>query len=305
MAPFGGAGADQGVQLVDEQDDVLVLGDLVHDRLEPLLELAAVLGAGDDGGHVEREHAVVAQHVGAVPVRDQQREAFDDGGLAHARLADQHRIVLLPARQDLHDPLDFLGPADGRVELAFGGELGQVAAEVIQRRRLGLLLRLGGRAGLACRWTRRPGLGHVAAQQPQRLGARLLQVDAGVGQHLRRDALLLAQQAEQQVLGADVGVVQLAGLGHGRARAPSWRARCTAGRGRPPRPPSPSSPSPRSSAGSLRGPRSGSCSTAAATPSPSRMRPSRMCSVPTYSWCRRAASSRAICSTFRTRSVKL
>src|SRR5438874_2079366 len=32
---FGGAGAHQGVELVDEQDDLLVLGDLVHDRLEP------------------------------------------------------------------------------------------------------------------------------------------------------------------------------------------------------------------------------------------------------------------------------
>src|SRR5713226_5495017 len=46
-------------------------------------------------------------------------------------------------------------------------------------------------------------------------------------------------------------------------------------------------------------------STAAATPSPSRIRPNKMCSVPTYSWCRRAASSRAICRTLRTRSVKL
>src|SRR3712207_9311472 len=63
--PFGGARAHQRVQLVDEQDDLLVLGDLVHDRLEPLLELAAVLRAGDDRGHVEREHPVVAQHVGA------------------------------------------------------------------------------------------------------------------------------------------------------------------------------------------------------------------------------------------------
>ena len=58
------------------------------------------------------------------------------------------------------------------------------------------------------------GCGHVAAQQPQRLRARLLQVDAGVGEHLRGDALLLAEQAEQQVLGADVGVVELARLGH-------------------------------------------------------------------------------------------
>src|SRR2546422_4525048 len=31
---LGGPGAHQRVQLVDEEDDVLVLGDFVHDRLE-------------------------------------------------------------------------------------------------------------------------------------------------------------------------------------------------------------------------------------------------------------------------------
>src|SRR3954462_3232379 len=43
---FGSARTHERVQLVDEQDDVLVLGDLVHDRLEALFELAAVLGSG-------------------------------------------------------------------------------------------------------------------------------------------------------------------------------------------------------------------------------------------------------------------
>ena len=212
---LGGSRADQCVQLVDEENDVLVLGDLVHHGLEPLLELAAVLGAGDDRRHVEREHAMVAQHVGAVAARDHDREAFDDGGLAHAGLADQDRVVLLAARQDLHDPLDFLLAADGRIELAFAGELGQVAAEMVERGRLRLLLgarrlALGGRR----RGAARLGLRHVAAEQPQRLRARLLQGDPGVVQHLRGDALLLAQQAEQQVLGADVGVVELAGFRH-------------------------------------------------------------------------------------------
>jgi hypothetical protein len=56
------------VQLVDEQDDLLVLRDLVHHRLEALLELAAVLRAGDDGRHVEREHAVVAERLGHSPL---------------------------------------------------------------------------------------------------------------------------------------------------------------------------------------------------------------------------------------------
>src|SRR5205823_2284793 len=56
--------------------------------------------------------------------------------------------------------------------------------------------------------------GHLAPEQPQRLGACLLQVHARIGEHLRRDALLLAQQPQQQMLGADVGVVQLARLAH-------------------------------------------------------------------------------------------
>ena len=94
-------------------------------------------------------------------------------------------------------------------------ELGQIAAEVIERRRLGLLLGLRGRWAGGCRGAGRR-LRHVAAQEPQRLGARLLQVDAGVGQDLRRDALLFPQQAEQQVLGAHVRVIELARLGHGQ-----------------------------------------------------------------------------------------
>ena len=43
---------------------------------------------------------------------------------------------------------------------------------------------------------------------------RLLEVHTGVRQDLGGDTLLFAQQAEQQVLGADVGVIQLARLAH-------------------------------------------------------------------------------------------
>ena len=46
--PLGRAGADDGVELVDEGDDLaLGVGDLLQDRLQPLLELAPVLGPGD------------------------------------------------------------------------------------------------------------------------------------------------------------------------------------------------------------------------------------------------------------------
>src|SRR5207248_5662886 len=50
---LGRAGADEVVELVDEQDDVAALLDLLHDLLQPLLELAAVFRTGDEGGEVE------------------------------------------------------------------------------------------------------------------------------------------------------------------------------------------------------------------------------------------------------------
>ena len=50
---FGGASPDDRVELVDE--DYLLLGvllDLIYDLLETLLELAPVLGPGDQAGEI-------------------------------------------------------------------------------------------------------------------------------------------------------------------------------------------------------------------------------------------------------------
>ncbi len=54
-AARGGAGADHGVDLVDEQDRAGIVLDLLHHGLEPLLEIAAIARAGEQRAHVERE----------------------------------------------------------------------------------------------------------------------------------------------------------------------------------------------------------------------------------------------------------
>ena len=54
-AAFGLAGADNGVQLIDEQQDAsLPLAHFLEHGLEPFLEFAAVLCARDQRAHVER-----------------------------------------------------------------------------------------------------------------------------------------------------------------------------------------------------------------------------------------------------------
>ena len=101
LRAFGLACADYGVDLVDEEDYSAVGGaNLVQHGLEALLELAAVLGARHEGGHVEREDGAVLQSFRHVAAHYPLGEAFDDGGFAHAGLADEHGVVLCLAGED-------------------------------------------------------------------------------------------------------------------------------------------------------------------------------------------------------------
>ena len=130
---LGGARAHHGVQLVDEEDDVaLGLLDLLEHGLQPVLELAAVLGAGDEGAEVEGDHALVLERLGHVAAHDALGEALDDRGLAHAGLADEHRVVLGAAGEHLDHAAHLVVAADHGVELALAGERGQVAAVALE-----------------------------------------------------------------------------------------------------------------------------------------------------------------------------
>ena len=66
--------------------------------------------------------------------------------------------------------------------------------------------------------------GEIRIQFLQNFLARLLDVHVEVFQHLRGDAVAFAQQAEQDVFGADVGVIERLGL-LGREREHLFHAR--------------------------------------------------------------------------------
>ncbi len=200
---LGGAGADQVVELVDEEDDVAALGDLFHHLLQALLELAAVLRAGDQGGQVERVDLLVLEQLRNLARVDPRGQALDHGGLADAGLAQQHRVVLGAAGEDLHDPLDLGFAADHRVELALLGEAGEVATELVEQfRRLFAALALTAAAAATLATTAGAG------QHPDHLVADLVGVGVEVEQDAGGDALVLTHEAEQDVLGADVVVAE-------------------------------------------------------------------------------------------------
>ena len=89
------------------------------------------------------DDALVLEALGHVAADDPLGEPLDDGRLADARLADEDRVVLRPARQDLDDAADLLVATDDRVELA-GPRLGGQVAAVLLERRVGALRVLGG-----------------------------------------------------------------------------------------------------------------------------------------------------------------
>ena len=201
--PLGLARAHDRVQLVDEEDDLpLGVGDLLEHGLEAVLELPAVLGARDQAADVERDDALAHEALRHVAIHDALGEPLDDRGLADPGLADEHGVVLGAARQHLDDPAHLLVTADDRVELPLRGGHREVAAVLLQ----GLVLLLGVGVGHAGRSA------HLAQRGHERLTGdpvRLHRLLRGTG---------VADQREQQVLGADVlvgkGLGLLAGVPH-------------------------------------------------------------------------------------------
>ena len=131
---FGLAGADDGVQLVDEEDDLaLGAGDVFEHGFEPFFELAAIFCTGNERAHVERNDALVFQTFGHVAAHDALRQTFDDRRFADARFADQHRVVFGAAREDLNDATNLFVAADDRIELAALGLEREIAAVAFER----------------------------------------------------------------------------------------------------------------------------------------------------------------------------
>ncbi len=162
----GRAGADDGVDLVDEQDRVLVLLDLLHHLLQALFEVAAIARAGEQRAHVEGEHGRAGEHLRHLAADDLARQAFGDRRLADAGIADQQRVVLLPPAQHLDGALHLGLAADQRVD----APVARLAIEIdaIGVERAFLLLAFGAVLGLLR--LARIGILVDAARRARRIG---------------------------------------------------------------------------------------------------------------------------------------
>mmetsp|Transcript_6127 Transcript_6127/g.13556 ORF Transcript_6127/g.13556 Transcript_6127/m.13556 type:complete len:304 (+) Transcript_6127:358-1269(+) len=116
--PIGLPRADEQVRLVDKKDNFSLSGlDFLQNSLEPLLKLAPVLGATDQGPHVQSNQTAAFQSIGNVLHHDALSKALSNRGLAHTRLSYENGVVLRATGQHLDDAADLLVPTNDRVEL--------------------------------------------------------------------------------------------------------------------------------------------------------------------------------------------
>ena len=222
-SPRGAPRADQGMGLVDEQDDRLRRGlHLVDDRAQAVLELALHAGAGLQQPDVERPELHVLEVWRHIAARDAEREALDHRRLAHPRLTGEDGVVLAPAHQDVDDLPDLLVAARDRIDVARarpGREVGGKAAKRLLlahgRRRDGLA-RLAGRSRLQA-VARRQAVLRRALDDPREvirecLDLDLVELPGGSREHVAQAIGL--EESYQQVAASHLRVAEQEGRVH-------------------------------------------------------------------------------------------
>ncbi len=174
--------------------------DLLQHSLQAIFKLATIFRAGQHRSQIERHHLLVLQLLGYVAGDNALRQTFHDSGLAHAGLADQHRVVLGAARQHLHHAAHFLVATDDGIELALTRQFRQVFRIALQRLVLGLGILVGHLL--------------IAAHRGQP-AQNIVVGSAGTGEDLLRRIALQLGHAQQQMLGGNVLVLEVGRLFEG------------------------------------------------------------------------------------------
>ena len=129
---FCGTCANDGVNLVNEEDVVLGFLQLSNNLLHAVLELTAILGSCYQTCQVKCPDLLSAQDVRNVAGCNELSQTLNNGGLTNAGIAQDKWVVLLAAGKNLHDTLNLAVTANNRVKLFICSKLSKVAAKLLQ-----------------------------------------------------------------------------------------------------------------------------------------------------------------------------
>ena len=88
----------------------------VQNPFQARLEIAAKLGAGQQGSHIECINDRVFQRIRHLAVMNLHRQSLGDRRFADAGVADIDRIVFAPPAQHVNRPFDLVVASDERVD---------------------------------------------------------------------------------------------------------------------------------------------------------------------------------------------
>ena len=137
---------------------------------------------------------LVFQRLGHITAHNALRQPFDNGGLTDTWLTNQDRVVLGTAAEHLNDTSNLFISPNHRIEFPLSRQLGQIATIFFQGL-VGAFWILIGDA--LCAANGGKGLQHILMREP------------GCSQYTRRGLVTHIEQGEQQMLNAEVFVMEL------------------------------------------------------------------------------------------------
>ena len=197
------------MQLVNEQHNLAVrLFNLFEHSFQTVFKLTTKFRARQHRAQIQRDHALVAQALRHVTGNNAPRQPLDDRRLAHARLANQHRVILRPTAQHLDHAPNLLVAPDHRIQLAAPRQLRQILGVFFKRLKLALGILVGDALG--------------APHRRQRLQNRLMGRADGRQRSAGRITLQVGR-AQQQVFRGNVLVLEVRRLAESLLQRPVQR----------------------------------------------------------------------------------
>ena len=206
---LSGACADNGVQLVDEKDDVAVLFSLLHYLFDTVFKFAAVLSTSYHAGKIQREQLFVQQLFRHFTLGNFPSQSLGNGRLADTGFTDKTGVILTAAGQYLDHPLDLFITANDRIQFSCSG----VSCQIVGKLRQGLILAAplaasGIRGAAALSVGRNTEFIHQCCIQ-------LASVHTGRPKNTDCHIVALTKNTSQQMLCANIGIAATNGILHG------------------------------------------------------------------------------------------
>ena len=114
----GLAGTDNGMQFIDEQNDLSVtVLHIIQYGLQTFLEFTSVFGTGYQCAHIKCEDLLILQSLRDIALDDTLCQTLHHGGLTDTGFTDQHGVILCLTGQDTYHITDLAVTSDDGIQL--------------------------------------------------------------------------------------------------------------------------------------------------------------------------------------------